>query len=265
MPSHIALLVAVTSVNNNRLFLYGLAKYKILNENSQTVKWKYFYTTNEQPQLLTPGDLVFISGKYVLENLEQYITVSYASVINNENPNREFDVSDVPKCIPYCMISVTANQSKKVEDYIHFEVESIEYNSVTSSSSVRMQMTVLYLSQAIRFQKYLVTSGSNIKLENTYFVLGLFKFSKSGQVIIKATDIDYLRTSALNHNTFENSSSVNSKHRSIIDIVADNIESVSAQTPLKCAKSSDSSSKQGNISAFKSMETLVDTGVKTSS
>ncbi|CAG8772194.1 39814_t:CDS:2, partial [Gigaspora margarita] len=102
-----------------------------------------------------------------------------------------------------------------------------------------MQMTVLYLSQAIRFQ--------NI------------------WVIIEATDIDYLRTSALNYNTFENSSSVNSKHQSIIDIVADNIESVSAQTLLKCAESSASSSKPGNISAFEYMETLVDAIVKTSS
>ncbi|CAG8735772.1 1877_t:CDS:2, partial [Gigaspora margarita] len=132
---------------------------------------------------------------------------------------------------------------KEVENYIHFGVESVEYNSITGLTSVGMQMTVLYSSQTIRFQKYLGTLGSNIKLKNIYFVSGLFKFSKSGQ----------------------NSLSVNSKHQSIIDIVTDDIKSVSAQIPLKCAEFSASSSKLGNISAFESMETLVDASVKTGS
>src|SRR5260363_207572 len=133
MPSHVALLVAVTSVKNNRTFSYGLAKYKFSKEVSQIVRWKYFFPTNEQPQLFTPGDLVFISGKYVIENLEQCITISYASIINNENPNREFDVSDVPECVPHCMISVMVNRKlKEIEDYVHFVVESVEYNPVTS-------------------------------------------------------------------------------------------------------------------------------------
>ncbi|CAG8713020.1 10765_t:CDS:2, partial [Gigaspora margarita] len=153
-----------------------------------------------QPQLFTSGDLVFISGKYVIENLEQCITISYTSIINNKNPN-----------------------------------QSVEYNSITGSSDVKMQITVLYSSQATRFQKYLGTSGSNIKLENMYFASGLFKFSKSGQIIIKATDIDYLKTLTLNYNTFKNSSLINSRNRSIINIIADDIKSVSAQIPLKHA------------------------------
>ncbi|RIB10411.1 hypothetical protein C2G38_2206208 [Gigaspora rosea] len=39
MPSHVALLVAITSVKNSRLFSYSLAKYKISNEISQAVRW----------------------------------------------------------------------------------------------------------------------------------------------------------------------------------------------------------------------------------
>ncbi|CAG8727457.1 18521_t:CDS:2, partial [Gigaspora margarita] len=221
MPSHVALLVAVMSVKNNPLFSYGLAKYKVSNDISQTIRWKYFFSTNEQPQLFTPGDLVFVSGKYVIEKLEQCITILYASITNNKNPNRE--------------------------------VESVEYNSVTGSSAVKMQMMVLYSSQATRFQKY---------LELLARILRLFEFSKSGQIIIEATDIDYLKTSTLNYNTFENSSMINSSHRSIIDIVADDIESISARTLLKHAESSASSDRQGNVSAFKPTETLVDAGVK---
>ncbi|CAG8646672.1 21810_t:CDS:2 [Gigaspora margarita] len=233
MPSHVALLVAVMSVKSNPFFLYGLAKYKVLNDISQTIRWKYFFPTNKQPQLFTPSNLVFISGKYVIEKLEQCITISYASITNNENPNREFDISDIPVCIPHCMISVTVNRKpKEIGDYIHFGVESVEYNSVTGSSAVKMQMTVLYSSQATRFQKYLGASGSNIK------------------------------TSTLNYNTFKNSSLINSSYRSIIDIVANDIESISARMPLKHAESSASSDRWGNISAFKSAETLVDAGVK---
>ncbi|RIB07785.1 hypothetical protein C2G38_2147399 [Gigaspora rosea] len=84
-----------------------------------------------------------------------------------------------------------------------------------------MQMTVLYSSQATRFQKYLGTSGSNIKLGNT--------------------------------------------NRSIIDIVAKDIKSVSAQILLKHARSSASSDKPSSIGAFESTENLVDAGVKTGS
>ncbi|CAG8776413.1 26464_t:CDS:2, partial [Racocetra persica] len=266
MPSHIAFIVAITSVKNNRLFSYGLAKYKISNEISQTIRWKYFFPTNENPQLFATGDLVFISGKYVVENLEQCVTITYASIINSDNPNREFDVSDVPICIPHCMFSVTANRKpKEIENYIHFGVESVEYNSVTSTSAVKMQMTVLYSSQTIRFQKYLGTSGSNIKLGNTYFVSGLFKFSKSGQMIIEATDIDYLKTSILNYNIAENSSSTSSRPRSIVDIVADDIESVTTQAPFKHSESSASSVDHNNIGASNSSETLVDANTEINS
>ncbi|CAG8713806.1 43165_t:CDS:2 [Gigaspora margarita] len=224
MPLHVALLVAVTSVKNNRLFSHGLAKYKFSKEISQTVRWKYFFPTNEQLQQFTPSDLVFISGKYVVENLEQCITISYASIINSKNPNCEFDISDVPEHANHKL--------KEVEDYVHFGVESIEYNSVTIGKHV--------------------------------FRVGLFKFLKSGQIIIEATDIDYLRTSTLNYNTFKNSL-INSRNRSIIDIVADDIESISAQILLKHAGSSASSNKPGNIGAFESTENLVDASVKTGS
>ncbi|CAG8829969.1 21172_t:CDS:2 [Gigaspora margarita] len=248
MPLHVALLVAITSVKKQSLFSYGFAKYKFLKEISQTIRWKYFFPTNKQPQQFTPSDLVFISGKYIIENLEQCITISYASIINNENPNYKFNISDVPEYVPHCMISVIANcKLKEVEDYVHFGVESFEYNSITGSSDVKMQITVLYSSQAIRFQKYLGISSSNIKLRNTYFMSGFFKFLKSGQIIIEAIDINYLRTSTLNYNTFENSSLIKSSNRSIIDIIANDIESVSAQILLKHARSSASSDKLGNI------------------
>ncbi|RIB15123.1 hypothetical protein C2G38_2320487 [Gigaspora rosea] len=114
---------------------------------------------------------------------------------------------------------MTANRKlKEVDDYIHFGAESVEYNLVTSSSAVKIQITVLYSSQATRFQKYQGTLGSNIKLGNT--------------------------------------------NRSIIDIIADDIKSVSAQILLKHAGFSASSNKPSNIGAFESTKNLVDAGIK---
>ncbi|CAG8533274.1 965_t:CDS:2, partial [Racocetra persica] len=201
---------------------------------SQTIKWKYFFPVNEQPHSFASGDLVFVSGKYVVENSEQCITVTYASTIDDENPNREFDTSNVPTCVPHCMFSVTVNRKpKELDEFIHFGVESVEYNPVTGTPDVKMQMTVLYSCHSTRFQKYLGASGSNIKLRTTYFVSGLFKFSQSGKMVIEATDIDYLKTSNANYIASESSSSVLPGARSIIDIVADDIDSITTQSPFK--------------------------------
>ncbi|CAG8729428.1 29322_t:CDS:2 [Gigaspora margarita] len=52
---------------------------------------------------------------------------------------------------------------------------------------------------------------------------------------------------------------VNLVYRSIINIVANDIESISAQTPIKYTKSSASLDRLGNVSTFKSIETLVNT------
>src|SRR6185437_13003544 len=78
-----------------------------------------------------------------------------------------------------------------------------EYNSVTGTANVNMQMTVFYPSHSVRFQKYLGPLGSNVKMGNAYFISGLFKFSRSGKIMVEATDIKYLKIPHLNCNTSE--------------------------------------------------------------
>src|SRR5260363_34433 len=92
MPSHIALLAVIITVKNNNLSSYGYAKYKVSEQTSRTIRFKYFFSNNSPSQFFTSGDLVFISGKCVVENLEQCMTISYASIINN-NLNHEFDLA----------------------------------------------------------------------------------------------------------------------------------------------------------------------------
>ncbi|CAG8598469.1 17057_t:CDS:2 [Dentiscutata erythropus] len=106
MPSHISLLIVIISGKNNRYSSYGVAKYKLSNQISRTIKWKYFFSSSKSPQLFNPGDIIFISSKYVVENYEKCVTIAYASIINTGKPEREFDITSIPICIPHLMISV---------------------------------------------------------------------------------------------------------------------------------------------------------------
>ncbi|CAG8785281.1 44238_t:CDS:2, partial [Gigaspora margarita] len=200
-------------------------------EITQTLKFKYFFTTNQPPQTFSNGDLVFISGKYIIENSEPCFTIAYSSIVCNDNINREFDMSNIPVTISYCMYFVTVNRGpKNVENFIYFGVKTVQYNSITSTSNVKMDMTIIYLLNSPRF-KYLSHLGSNIKLCSNYFISGLFKFSKSGKIMIEATDIDYLRTSTINIAASESSYSKVSDTPSIIDIIDDDIDSTITKTP----------------------------------
>ncbi|CAG8699650.1 14077_t:CDS:1, partial [Dentiscutata heterogama] len=129
----------------------------------------------------------------------------------------------------------------------------VEYNAVTRTPNVKMQITVLYSSQSVRFQKYLGPSGSNIKLGNTYFISGLIKFSTSGKMMLEATDVDYLKTLNMNYNVSESSSSTGPSTRTIIDIIADDVESVTAQ---KQEEHMDSLVKYDTTATRKSSENL---------
>ncbi|CAG8662913.1 22091_t:CDS:2, partial [Cetraspora pellucida] len=154
---------------NSPTYSFGLAKYKISQELSQIIKFKYFFSTNQSPQIFTNDDIVFIAGKYIVENFEPCFTITYSSIVD----------------------MVINQEPKEITNFIHFGAETIEYNSVTSPS------------------------GSNIKLQSTYF--------------ISATDIDYLRTSSINIITSKSSSLMAFDKPSIIDIIDDDIDSTVIQ------------------------------------
>ncbi|RIB10747.1 hypothetical protein C2G38_2205284 [Gigaspora rosea] len=119
------------------------------------------------------------------------------------------------------------HEPKNIGNFIHFGVETVQYNSVIGASNIKMDITIIYPLDSPRF-KYLGHLGSNIKLYSNYFISDLFKFSKSGKIIIETTDIDYLRTSTININASESSYLAMTNTLSIIDIIDDNIDSVSS-------------------------------------
>ncbi|RIB18271.1 hypothetical protein C2G38_2185093 [Gigaspora rosea] len=210
MPSHIALLVVIISAKNGQSCSYGQAKYNLTKEGSQVIRW---------------------------------------NTLDAGNPNREFDITGVPPCISHCMFSAVVNRKpKQLEEFIHFGVECTEYNPVTGNSGVNMQLTVLYHAESVRFKKYLGHLGSNIKIGSTYLVSGLFKFSMSGKMMIEATDIDYLKILNVNYNTYENFSLSTPGTRSIIDVIANDVETITTQTS-KTVESTITSADRNTISS----------------
>ncbi|CAG8817568.1 24911_t:CDS:2, partial [Gigaspora margarita] len=199
-PLHISLLVVIILAKNNRSCSYGVAKYKPSSQISHTIKWKHFFSSNEPPQPFNPGDIVFLSGKYVVENSEKYMTIAYASIIDARKPECEFDM----------------------------KVSLLEYNAITGSSNIKMEMIVLYIFQSVRF-KHLGLLGINIKTANNYLISGFIKFSDSGKILIEATDIDYQKSSIYTPTASEISPDKSQKTCSIIDIIADDIESTPKQ------------------------------------
>lgn len=113
MLSHIALLIVINSVKNNRLCSYGYGKYKVSSQVSCSIRWKCFFSTNEPPLIISSGVIVFITGKYVVENSEECVAITYASIIDTGKPECEFDITGIPICTPHCMITVYVNRTSK--------------------------------------------------------------------------------------------------------------------------------------------------------
>ncbi|CAG8645646.1 919_t:CDS:2 [Gigaspora margarita] len=152
------------------------------------------------PIMQFPRDIVFIISKYIIKNSEECVAITYASIIDTGKPEYEFDITGIPLCKTYCMITVCVNHTpKKTEEFIHFGADCIEYNSVTRSSNIKIKITILYNSQSVRF-KHLEATGINFQKYPT------------------------------NHYNMPEISSDKSKTRSIINIIADNIDPVTTQT-----------------------------------
>ncbi|CAG8661929.1 17088_t:CDS:2, partial [Cetraspora pellucida] len=183
-----------------------------------TIRWKYFIPTDPPAQQIMFSDIIFISGKYIIENTEECVTVAYASIVNTENAEHEFNSYNVPVCDPHVMFYVGVNRKpKETEDFIHFGIV-----------------------------------GANIKVGNKYTISGHVKFSDLGKMMIEATDIDYVKGSEFNYNTSENSSSIKSNVRSIINVIADDVESTSL--PIKKSKFSVFFKEDKNSAALDSYE-----------
>ncbi|CAG8845786.1 11509_t:CDS:1, partial [Racocetra persica] len=58
-------------------------------------------------------DIVMFTEKFLVENLEQYITVSHVNIIATGDSNQEFEANEIPLSIPHCMFLVLVNRDPK--------------------------------------------------------------------------------------------------------------------------------------------------------
>ncbi|CAG8805432.1 6445_t:CDS:2 [Cetraspora pellucida] len=61
-----------------------------------TIRFKYFLSIEQPVQTFISRDIIFISGKFVIEDSESCFTVAYLSIVNNNNPDHEFDMTSIP-------------------------------------------------------------------------------------------------------------------------------------------------------------------------
>lgn len=102
----------VSKENYNSL-TQGLAKYQTTENNFKIIYWKYFYPFNQSHSKFSAGDIVMFAGKFIIENLEQYITVSHACVIATSDPKQVFEANEIPLSTPHCMLPVLITCEQK--------------------------------------------------------------------------------------------------------------------------------------------------------
>ncbi|CAG8823276.1 32913_t:CDS:2 [Gigaspora margarita] len=113
MPSHTSVVAIIVMKENFRSLTQGIAKYQPAKNDFKIVRWKYFYPFNQVYTEFLVGDIVMFVDKFVVENLEQYINVSYACIIAIGDPNQEFTANEIPISVPHCMFHLLIPKSSK--------------------------------------------------------------------------------------------------------------------------------------------------------
>ncbi|CAG8633593.1 19992_t:CDS:2 [Cetraspora pellucida] len=212
MPSHVSLIVLIVAKDDKTSHTQGLAKYQSDKDVFQFVRWKYFHPFNKPRLDFSPGNILFFSGKFVIEEENEYIMVAYASIIDVGASDNGFKADEIPLCIPHFMSPMKVNNNPKIHnDNVYFGAQCRVYNAFTAHN-VHMDLIVFYPAQATRFEKPDI-------------------------IALEATDIDYLSSSDINFGNFETSSSNAASSLSDLSSIAGEFRSVTSQTPKKCQRS----------------------------
>ncbi|CAG8669895.1 6757_t:CDS:2 [Gigaspora margarita] len=91
------------------------------------------------------------AGKFVIKNLEQHVTISYAKVITARNPNYEFKANEIPISDPHCMFHITiSREPKECKESTYFEAGYYQYNSHTNSKNGYMKLRIFDPTNALQ-------------------------------------------------------------------------------------------------------------------
>ncbi|CAG8627543.1 2774_t:CDS:2, partial [Cetraspora pellucida] len=175
-------------------------------------------------------DFNIIHWKYFYSFQKAYTEFSVASVIAVGDPAQEFEPSEIPLSIPYCMFTVlVSHESRELGDSTYFDASCYQYNSHTNSKNVHMKMRIFYSTNAPRFS-YLRVNNS-LKIGRTFIVSGFIKRVTSKFIMLEVTDIDFMTANVnITKNAQEFTSSTITDRRSDIDRIAEDTVSASSQT-----------------------------------
>ncbi|CAG8849670.1 33070_t:CDS:2, partial [Gigaspora margarita] len=200
--------------------------YQTAENDFKIINWKYFYPFNQPRTEFSTGDIVIFAGKFIIENLEQYITVSYACIIATGDPEQVFEASEILISTPHCMFPVQITYEQK---------------------EVRMKLRAFYPINAARFA-YLHTNN-NIRMGRTFIISGFVRRVTSDFTVVEVTDVDFITNNA---NTVQSvqigSSSGASDNRSDIDLIIEDVDLSTPRTSKRpCGITSKYSNKSTNL------------------
>ncbi|CAG8498027.1 16251_t:CDS:2 [Cetraspora pellucida] len=205
MPSHAMLIAIVVTKEDSNSLTQGFAKYQPAKDEFKIVHWKYFYLFEKPYTNFSVGDVVMFAGKFLVENLEQYIIVSNVSVIAPNKNDQKLVTEEVP----------------------------LSYNSFTNSKRVLMKLRILYPTNAPRFTY--IHANNSIKSGRTFLMSGFVRHVNPEAIAIEATDIDfmYANNAIISYNRHDVSSMTISSQRSAFNDIVDEIESTISQVSKK--------------------------------
>ncbi|CAG8790395.1 297_t:CDS:1 [Dentiscutata erythropus] len=132
-----------------------------------------------------------------------------------------------------------------MRDTTHFGADCYQYNSITGSRNVLMKMTIIFPTNAPRFNYF----RTGINVNRILLVSGFLQCIKNDIIYIEATDIDFINTLGTDHSK-QGGFSSNSNISSDIDLIAEEIESTTSRASKRFRNLTSKSSKQDDDLTF---------------
>ncbi|RIB25731.1 hypothetical protein C2G38_2241234 [Gigaspora rosea] len=181
-----------------------MAQYQLSENTFISLHWKLFDSSNKSFDF-SVRDIVSLTGKFFVENSEQYITVASATKVGKKGSSYEFNAKLVPLNMPHLMFNTTVTHDlNTIGETIHFEVDTKEYNCCTRNRDIYMLVTVFYPIQHTRH-------------------------------MVEATDVDYLRQE-INYNITKNLNQTTPQSLNDLNKIADKINASAKQKKMKRMK-----------------------------
>ncbi|RIB04591.1 hypothetical protein C2G38_2221958 [Gigaspora rosea] len=217
-----------------------MVQYQPLENIFSTIYWKHFDSLDKSNNNFSVGDIVSIAGKFGIENLEQFITIASATIVDKKDSTDEFNSEIIPFNTLYLIFNATVTRDLKTSgETIHFRVETCKYNSCTRNCDIHIPITIYYPIQCSRFNHL----RTNLKIGKLLMISGFLYIIKSTVTIIEAMDVDYLKQE-ISYNTSKNLFQTNTHPFIDLNRIADEISAMTLSIHNNKTKQNDDDNEQ---------------------